>query len=43
MAEPVVERLANGRIEIHDDLGHFGPLEDPDRVAASIQAFAASL
>jgi pimeloyl-ACP methyl ester carboxylesterase len=43
LAGPVVERLPHGRLEVHDDLGHFGPLEDPERVAASIQAFAASI
>jgi pimeloyl-ACP methyl ester carboxylesterase len=43
MAGPVAERLPHGRLEPHDDLGHFGPMEDPDTVAASIQAFAADL
>jgi pimeloyl-ACP methyl ester carboxylesterase len=32
----LVERLANGRLERFDDLGHFGPLEDPDRLATAI-------
>jgi pimeloyl-ACP methyl ester carboxylesterase len=43
MAGPVADRLPHGRLEAHDDLGHFGPMEDPDAVAASIQAFAATL
>ena len=43
MAGPVAERLPHGRLEVHGDLGHFGPMEDPDAVAASIQAFAATL
>jgi pimeloyl-ACP methyl ester carboxylesterase len=43
MAGPVAERLPRGRLEPHDGLGHFGPMEDPDAIAASIQAFAADL
>ena len=42
MAGPVAERLPHGRLEPHDELGHFGPMEDPDAIAASIQAFAAT-
>jgi len=37
-AEPVVERLPAGRLEVFDDLGHFGPLEAPARIAAAIEA-----
>ena len=33
VAPLVAERLPHGRAERYDDLGHFGPLEDPDRVA----------
>lgn len=32
----VAERLPHGRAEVLDGLSHFGPLEDPDQVAASI-------
>ena len=33
--------LANGRVEVFDELGHFGPLEDPAAIASSIRrAFA---
>jgi pimeloyl-ACP methyl ester carboxylesterase len=35
-APVVVGQLGNGRLERFDDLGHFGPLEDPAPVAASI-------
>jgi pimeloyl-ACP methyl ester carboxylesterase len=34
--EPVVERLGHGRLEILPGLGHFGPLEAPSAVAASV-------
>ena len=37
-AEPIVERLPDGRLDPHPDLGHFGPLEDPAAIAASIRA-----
>jgi pimeloyl-ACP methyl ester carboxylesterase len=37
-AEPVAARLPAGRLEAHDDLGHFGPLEDLDATAASVGA-----
>jgi pimeloyl-ACP methyl ester carboxylesterase len=36
-AEPIVEHLPNGRLEAFDDLGHFGPLEAPARLAAAIE------
>ncbi len=32
----IVDGLADGRIDEHPELGHFGPLEDPGRIAASI-------
>lgn len=35
-AARLVERLPAGRLESHPDLGHFGPLEDPPRIAANI-------
>ncbi|GAC1533308.1 MAG: alpha/beta hydrolase [Acidimicrobiales bacterium] len=34
-----VERVPRGSLEVLDGLGHFGPLEDPGRVAASIRTF----
>jgi pimeloyl-ACP methyl ester carboxylesterase len=37
-AAPVVERLPAGRLEAFDDLGHFGPLEAPARLAEAIEA-----
>jgi pimeloyl-ACP methyl ester carboxylesterase len=41
VAPLVAERLPAGRLEVHDDLGHFGPLQDPARIARSIErAFA---
>lgn len=39
----IAGRLPAGRLEVHEDLGHFGPMEDPGRIADSIRAFAASL
>jgi pimeloyl-ACP methyl ester carboxylesterase len=37
----LAERVADGRTEVFDELGHFGPLQDPDAIAASIRrAFA---
>lgn len=37
-AERVAAAIPQGRLEVHDDLGHFGPLEAPARMAASVQA-----
>lgn len=34
----IASALPHGRLEDHPDLGHFGPLEDPARIAASIAA-----
>jgi len=36
MVSSIADALPNGRVEPFDDLGHFGPLEDPDTVAAAI-------
>lgn len=36
LARRQVALLANGRSEELDGLGHFGPLEDPDRVAGAV-------
>jgi len=38
VAAAVVERLPAGRLEVHDELSHFGPLEDPAGMASSILA-----
>jgi pimeloyl-ACP methyl ester carboxylesterase len=38
LLDRVVARLPAGTIETMDGLGHFGPMEDPARVAASITA-----
>lgn len=35
LAPAIVERLPHGRLEEHPELGHFGPLEDPDVMAVS--------
>lgn len=35
---PIADALPAGRIESHPELGHFGPLENPRMVAASILA-----
>ncbi|HVS61932.1 MAG TPA: alpha/beta hydrolase [Thermoanaerobaculia bacterium] len=37
VAGEVVEALPHGRLERWDELGHFGPLEDPARVGAAIE------
>jgi pimeloyl-ACP methyl ester carboxylesterase len=37
-ADRVAGALPQGRLEVHEDLGHFGPLESPGRMAASVQA-----
>ncbi len=42
-APPVVEALPAGRLETFADLGHFGPLEAPERVAAATLRFATEL
>lgn len=38
VAPLVAEALGNARLERYDDLTHFGPMEDPERMAASILA-----
>lgn len=44
LMEPIADRLPRARTEELADLGHFGPLEDPARVAASVlAAFALDL
>jgi len=41
LAEMLVTRLPHGRVEVLAGLDHFGPMQDPDAVAASILRFAA--
>ena len=43
IAESVAAGLANGRLEAHDNLSHFGPMEDPPGMARSIAALVSSL
>ncbi len=39
LATRIAERLPRGRVEVFAGLGHFGPEEDPDACARSINAF----
>lgn len=39
-AAQIVERLPHGSLEVWDECGHFGPLEDPDAALASLLSFA---
>lgn len=41
MAAPVAERLPAGRLQAFDDLGHFGPMEAPARLAEDARRFFA--
>jgi pimeloyl-ACP methyl ester carboxylesterase len=36
-ADVIAQALPHGRLEVFDDLGHFGPLERPAEVAAAIE------
>ena len=42
LATQIVERLPRGTLELWPGLGHFGPMEDPDRAVCSILDFAAA-
>lgn len=42
-APEIAAALPQGVLERHDHLGHFGPLEAPSELAASVRAFAATL
>ncbi|HZJ27451.1 MAG TPA: alpha/beta hydrolase [Acidimicrobiia bacterium] len=42
LAARIAQRLPAGRLEVFDELGHFGPMEDPDALVASILDFAAA-
>ncbi|CAN5512430.1 alpha/beta hydrolase [soil metagenome] len=37
LAPVIAEMVPDGTLEEHPELGHFGPLEDPTRIAASIR------
>lgn len=37
MAAQLADRLPAGRVRVFDELGHFGPLEDPTAVAAAVR------
>jgi pimeloyl-ACP methyl ester carboxylesterase len=40
-AARVAEELPHGRLVRHPELGHFGPLEDPDAIATDLRAWLA--
>ena len=42
-AVSAAEALPHGRLEVHEHLTHFGPLEAPTELAASVRALAAAL
>jgi pimeloyl-ACP methyl ester carboxylesterase len=37
--ERIAARLPRARVEHYDDLGHMGPMEAPERIAAAAQRF----
>jgi pimeloyl-ACP methyl ester carboxylesterase len=41
LGEMIVERLPHGRLEVMRDVGHFGPMQDPDATVDSMLRFAA--
>jgi pimeloyl-ACP methyl ester carboxylesterase len=41
-APPAAEHLPRGRLQRHPGLGHFGPLEDPSAMAASVATWLAT-
>jgi pimeloyl-ACP methyl ester carboxylesterase len=43
LLQRLAKDLPHGRVEVFEDLGHFGPLQDPGAIATSIRrAFAAA-
>lgn len=42
-ARSIAEALPDGRLDEYGDLAHFGPLEDPERIAAAITAAFATV
>jgi pimeloyl-ACP methyl ester carboxylesterase len=43
MAPVIAELLPEGRLETHEELGHFGPLEEPYSMARSVLEFMGTL
>ncbi len=43
IAGPAADALAHGTLSVHDELTHFGPMEDPAGLAAEIATFIATL
>ena len=43
LAPLIASELPDGRVEAHDELGHFGPLENPGAMARSVLDLIASL
>jgi len=41
-AEALAARVQHGRVDVHPDLGHLGPFEDPDEVAEAVGRALAS-
>jgi len=41
--ERIASRLPDARVETFRDLGHMGPFEDPDRIAAAVERFYAAV
>ena len=42
-ADAIVTDARHGRLSRHPELGHFGPLEDPDTIAEEVAALAATV
>lgn len=42
-APAIADALPNGRLERHEHIGHFGPLQAPDHLAAAVRDFASTL
>lgn len=42
-APAIVAALPHGALEVHEHLGHFGPMEAPTELAASVRSFASTL
>lgn len=43
IAGPAADELRQGHLVVHDELTHFGPMEDPTGLAAEITAFVTSV
>jgi pimeloyl-ACP methyl ester carboxylesterase len=42
-AAAIADAARHGRLSRHPELGHFGPLEDPDTIAEEIAKFVAEV